>query len=173
MPVMAYLDESQRSRYLVCATLVDSADLSTVRALAQSLRMPGQHRWHFKSESDRRRKTILSALASCGRVRGLVYTSRAPETLARAGCLTALVPDLIEHGVSQLTLESRAGRDDEDRPVLYEALRKAGAGMPYQHRRPVAEPALWWPDAVAWAYGAGGDWRRRIAPIVARIRHLP
>jgi hypothetical protein len=173
MPVMAYLDESQRSRYLVCATLVDSGDLSTVHALAQSLRMPGQHRWHFKSESDRRRKTILSALASCGRVRGLVYTSRAPETLARAGCLTALVPDLIEHGVSQLTLESRAGRDDEDRPVLYEALRKAGAGMPYQHRRPVAEPALWWPDAVAWAYGAGGDWRRRIAPIVARIRHLP
>src|SRR5436309_905714 len=109
MPVMAYLDESLRSRYLVCATLVDTADLATVRALALSLRMPGQHRWHFKSESDRRRKTILSALASCGRLRGLVYTSRDHETPARADCLTALVPDLLEHGVTRLTLESREG----------------------------------------------------------------
>lgn len=170
---MAYLDESHRSRYLVCATLVDSADLATARALALSLRMPGQHRWHFKSESDRRRKAILSELASCGLLCGLVYTSRDRETRARADCLTALVPDLIEHGVTRLTLESRQGRDDEDRAVLYEALRKAGAELPYEHLRPVAEPALWWPDAVAWAYGAGGDWRRRIAPVVEKIRHLP
>ena len=109
----------------MCATLVDTGDLAAVRALALSLRMPGQHRWHFKSESDRRRKTILSALASCGLLRGLVYTSRDQETRARADCLTALVSDLVEHGVTGLTLESRAGRDE-----------LAGSRFPLPGRRP-------------------------------------
>jgi hypothetical protein len=30
------------------------------------------------------------------------------------------------------------------------------------------EPLLWVPDVVAWCYGNGGDWRRRVAPLVAR-----
>jgi hypothetical protein len=38
----------------------------------------------------------------------------------------------------------------------------------YEHLKPHEEPLLWVPDAVAWCYGNGGDWRRRVAPLVAR-----
>lgn len=38
--------------------------------------------------------------------------------------------------------------------------------LTYEHMRPHEEPILWVSDAVAWAYGAGGDWRRRVTPAV-------
>ena len=36
----------------------------------------------------------------------------------------------------------------------------------YDHRSSTSEPLLWAVDAVVWAVGAGGDWRRRVDPIV-------
>ena len=40
----------------------------------------------------------------------------------------------------------------------------------YEHLRPHEEPLLWVADAVVWAHGAGGDWPRRIAPMVSLVR---
>jgi hypothetical protein len=37
----------------------------------------------------------------------------------------------------------------------------------YDHRPSHAEPLLWAADAVCWAAGAGGDWQRRIAGVLA------
>jgi hypothetical protein len=34
-----------------------------------------------------------------------------------------------------------------------------------EHMRAFEEPLLWLPDALAWAHGAGGEWRQRIAVI--------
>jgi hypothetical protein len=28
---------------------------------------------------------------------------------------------------------------------------------------------LWVPDAIAWAYGCGGEWRRRSQPVVVDV----
>jgi hypothetical protein len=39
-------------------------------------------------------------------------------------------------------------------------------GPAYEHLRSHEDPALWIPDVLAWCHGAGGDWRRRIAPLV-------
>jgi hypothetical protein len=36
----------------------------------------------------------------------------------------------------------------------------------YAHVPPTTEPMLWVPDAIAWAYGNGGDWRRRAARLI-------
>jgi hypothetical protein len=36
----------------------------------------------------------------------------------------------------------------------------------FDHRPSRGEPLLWAADAVAWAVGAGGDWKRRIDPVV-------
>jgi hypothetical protein len=36
----------------------------------------------------------------------------------------------------------------------------------YDHQPAPGEPLLWAADAICWAVGAGGDWRRRIAAIV-------
>lgn len=43
------------------------------------------------------------------------------------------------------------------------------AELAYEHLRPHEDPALWIPDAVAWCFGAGGDWRRRISALVEDV----
>jgi len=35
-----------------------------------------------------------------------------------------------------------------------------------------SEPLLWIADATAWCVGAGGDWARRIAPVLAGVIDL-
>lgn len=42
----------------------------------------------------------------------------------------------------------------------------------YEHRRAHVEPPLSLPDAVAWCWVRSGEWRRRIAPIVAHVRQV-
>ena len=42
----------------------------------------------------------------------------------------------------------------------------------YEHRRAHVEPLLSLPDAVAWCWVRSGEWRRRIAPIVAHVRQV-
>jgi hypothetical protein len=37
---------------------------------------------------------------------------------------------------------------------------------------PDEEPLLWVSDAVAWAMGAGGDWRRRVEPMIDEVVRL-
>ncbi|GHF77951.1 hypothetical protein FHX82_004368 [Amycolatopsis bartoniae] len=41
--------------------------------------------------------------------------------------------------------------------------------LTHQHLNSASVPLLWVPDAVAWCYGAGGDWRRRVMPIVSKV----
>ena len=40
------------------------------------------------------------------------------------------------------------------------------------HLSPYEEPLLWVSDAVAWAVGAGGDWRRRVEPMIDEVVRL-
>lgn len=42
----------------------------------------------------------------------------------------------------------------------------------YEHRRAASELLLAAPDAVAWCWAKGGDWRRRIEPIVTDVREV-
>lgn len=41
--------------------------------------------------------------------------------------------------------------------------------LTYEHLPSTAEPLLWIFDTVAWCHGAGGDWRRRVEPVVAQV----
>src|SRR5262245_11126631 len=54
-------------------------------------------------------------------------------------------------------------------------MRQLGRVTPftYDHRSSDTDPALWAADAVCWAVGAGGHWRRRIDPVLTRRAHLP
>lgn len=38
----------------------------------------------------------------------------------------------------------------------------------YEHRRAATEQLLALPDAIAWCWAKGGDWRRRISPAVTQ-----
>lgn len=52
--------------------------------------------------------------------------------------------------------------------VITAALRRIGTGeLTFGHVGAHEEPLLWVPDAIAWAVGRGGDWRRRARSLVS------
>jgi hypothetical protein len=171
---MACGDESIRRRsYWLGAALVPVREVPNLNQLMRSLHLRGQRQLHCKSEGDPRRRAIISALVGFGSVRGLVYRAPRPVVEARASCLRALIGDLIDKDVSQLVLD----RVDEhqgvrDRVTIRESLRKHGADLQYQHASPWEYAGVQVADVIAWAYGAGGDWRRRIRPIIDKVADL-
>jgi hypothetical protein len=169
----AFVDESSRNgRYILCATLVDTLRLAEVRKLARSLCLPGQARWHFKSESDRRRRQIIDTLARCDAIKASLYIGNGLEVPVRHECLTELVYDLLDEKACRLVIESQEGQDPRDRGTILDAMHAAGGELNYAHLQPHADPGLWLSDAIAWAYGAGGQWRRRVQPAVDLVRDL-
>ncbi|GII76261.1 hypothetical protein Sru01_12430 [Sphaerisporangium rufum] len=160
----AFVDESARGGYLICAVAIAPADLPASRRALRKLCKPGQQRIHMASESDSRRREILSMIDGI-EVAAHVYQAelaKSAQRVVRDDCFRAAVPSLIAMGVSRLIIES-CNQDRQDRLVIHEALSKADAHdlLVYGHDRPALEPLLWVPDALAWAYGKGGDWRRR------------
>lgn len=171
MPVHVFVDESDRGSYLVCAAVVAPADLGPVRQVLRGFCMPGQRRLHFKSESNARRKQILDALVAA-RVRARIYRSRSSSTAAaRQSCLTVLVGDLLDMGAHRLVIESQQGQDVRDKHIVYNALRDRDAAddLTYEHMRPYEEPGLWAADAIAWAFGAGRQWRGQVDALVSTV----
>lgn len=164
-----FVDESERGGYLLAATLLEPAALHPTRTVLRDLLLPGCRRVHFKTEKDSRRRFIASSLVRAGHAVHL-YTARGPSEKVRAVLLERLVSDAIDFGVTRLVLDSRdpAG-NDRDRLVIGTRTKAREAGVVYEHINSWAEPALWISDAVAWCHGAGGDWRRRIDPIVGSV----
>jgi hypothetical protein len=172
----AFVDESRRkSTYLVAAVIVDPGDLRELRKLVRSLLLPGQKEVHFKKEKTDRRKIILSRLAACGPLVHLYRRECAGgEEIARQECLIALMVDLIELGATRLVLDSREVRDRHDLQTIKAVLGKhwEQSSFVYEHRVGTQESLLWIADVVGWCYGAGGEWRRRVMPLVAREVNL-
>ncbi|CAN5250293.1 hypothetical protein BH20ACT5_BH20ACT5_12840 [soil metagenome] len=61
-----------------------------------------------------------------------------------------------------------------DNQHLIEFTRAAGCRdtLRYEHRRASTDLALAIPDAIAWCWAKGDDWRRRIAPVVTNVRDV-
>lgn len=167
------VDESKRGRYLLVA--VSLTDPVAVRQAVTGLILPGQRRLHMVRERDSRRRLILSTLVASG-VQAVVYDAgrnHPTDVAARAACLAALVSD--QGGrAAQLILEQDDSLVRSDRLALYRAARQTGqAGtLEYVHERASSEALLAVPDAIAWAWPQGGDWRRRVAPLISNVRQV-
>jgi len=165
-----FVDESDS--YLVCAVLVPPAALATSRQAMRRLLCAGERRVHFNNESPARRRALLAAMDAVD-LRAWIYTSAASSVVARHACLTQLVHDLADQaGPTRLIIESREGRDEADRRTVFVAASDEDHALTYEHLRPHEEPLLWAADGICWAYGAGGDWRRRVALLVQRTTQL-
>lgn len=172
----AFVDESvRRQRYLLTMVDVANADLSRVRRSVDEVAPGGSRRTHFSAESDRRRKVVLGhfmALADEALIMATVFVAPylgGDDQFARDPCLRALVVACESRSVSRLVLDSRhVERDRVDRRTIAAAVR--GPALPdafeYTHRGSRDEPSLSLPDAIGWAWGAGGQWRRRVASAV-------
>ncbi len=164
MSTSAFIDESiRRDRYLICASVIDARNLTVTRQALRSLLSAGQRRIHFNSESDSRRRRFLSEIASLEVANIICSASGRDQVGARAAALHEVVVHLRRCGVRRLVLETRQGQDHRDRAVIRQVVTPDSATVfSYTHQTPRSEPLLWVPDAVAWAWGRGGAWRRRL-----------
>lgn len=51
--------------------------------------------------------------------------------------------------------------------------RRVAHELVYEHLRPHEDPALAIADAIAWCFGAGNEWRRRIMPVIEEVIGIP
>jgi hypothetical protein len=171
----AFVDESIRNGYLMSAAVIASGDLSVARGKLRELCKPGQRRIHMKDENDSRRREILSTLTGLG-LQVYLYRAQVAGRPVRAGrdeCLRALIPALLELDVTRLVIES-CSQDRRDNQVIQPIAQKfvADGRFAWLHSAPAADPLLWAADATAWAFGKGGDWRRRVNDLVASFVDL-
>ncbi len=86
----------------------------------------------------------------------------------------AVVSDAASFGAKSMILERDDSIVDFDKRVLFKEVRKWNHHEPirYSHDRAANEPLLWVPDAIAWSYVRGGDWRRRVRPLIESVIRL-
>jgi hypothetical protein len=61
-----------------------------------------------------------------------------------------------------------------DRKFLYEAVRAAGleGRVRYEHHRAKAELLLSVPDAIAWCWARGGQWKEHVKPAIMQVKQV-
>lgn len=169
-----FVNETKHNDYLLVAVVGPMHSLSEVRGVLRGLVLPGQRRLHMKSESDRRKRLIASAVVRAG-ISATVYDAGRrylTERDRRAACLRLLVEDAKRRGDTMVILEQDDSLVAWDRRVLYNSAHQAGVtdSLRYEHQRASTEPLLALPDSVAWCWAKGGDWHRRIASVVEEVR---
>ena len=169
-----FVDETKHRDYLLVAGVIIPGDLDPIRKAVRGLVLPGQRRLHMNAENNSRRKAIAAMIVD-NAVQATIYDAgrRYPtERDRRAACLQALVGDAARRGDVMLILEQDDTLVSWDNRHLIEYTRAAGCRdtLRYEHRRAASEQLLAVPDAIAWCWAKGGDWRRRIAPVVTDVR---
>jgi len=176
----AFSDESERANVMfVAIVFVPPGAVDDARTKLRGLLLPGQRRVHTSDESARRRRLLLDTIARIDDVSAVVLRYRRPMGVDRVGgrrvLLTAGTALVVHEGAKSWTLDDLPpSQRNRDRDTIGHALQRLAAPttVVYDHRRSHTEPLLWAADAICWAVGAGGDWHRRIATIVA-IQDVP
>jgi hypothetical protein len=166
----AFSDESERGSLLLLGVLV-VADRSLVDARRQlrSLLLAGQRRVHTAKESPTRRRLLLDVVGAL-EVSAVVLSARRPagtsRVLVRRQLLEAAAGVARDRGVTSWVLDRQdLAQASRDRQSIARVL---GHDYPlrYEHQPSHQEPLLWAVDALVWAFGAGGDWRRRVGHLI-------
>jgi hypothetical protein len=168
MNTHAFLDESARGPiYLMCAASVEVGQLDSARRSVRTLCAPGQRRIHFATEGDQRRRQLLSHFSALD-ARCFVYVAHHHDQVeARSAIVKHAALHLLGLGVGRIVLEARQGQDHRDRADLFGVVGgdRGGSTITYTHHTASAEPLLWIADAVAWAWGRGGVWRKQVVDL--------
>ena len=96
------------------------------------------------------------------------------ERERRAACLNALIEDHADVRNAHIVLDEDKTMVNFDNQKLIEYTRAAGCRdtVSYEHKRSHTDALLAIPDAIAWCWAKGGDWRRLIDPAVVNIRNV-
>jgi len=168
-----FVDESKRRGFLLAAAVIAPEALGGLRRQVTGLRLPRQRRLHFTAESDRRRKVILAAMIEAAGPCVIIYDAagRRSDREARDLAMARLVDDAAKIGAARLVIERDEPAVAGDRRIIRDRATLAGCldTLRYEHRRPHEDCLLAIPDAAAWCWAKGGDWRHRAGPLVSHV----
>jgi hypothetical protein len=107
-------------------------------------------------------------------IRIYMRTYRRNPEAARQICVERLLADLLARHAGRLVLDSREEQDQVDSRTIRRALRKhhEASQLTWEHADSTAELLLTLPDLAGWCYGAGGEWRKRIEPVLSDVVDL-
>lgn len=169
-----FIDETKAGGYTVVSAAIVAADVALMRKKVAELRKPGQRRIHFVKEKDSRRREILSAFGRLGVACQLYGAPGLTDAVARERCLVELIADAANSSVSRIVLERDNSIVEFDRRILFRELESHGIRdqVTYAHETSAAELLLCIPDAVAWSYARGGEWKTRVQPLLGGVKVL-
>ena len=159
-----FIDESKSKNYIICAVKVQTVKVPEIRKVLSGLRLRGQSRVHFVSESDRRRRHILSTIRKLD-FEVVFFVSKAKtDAEGRSRCLIGLVKDLNPEVSHQIWLEVDTNHLEQDRSIISQSLRAANlqTSVEFSHTGSNSQILLWLPDAMAWCENRGGPWRKEL-----------
>lgn len=167
-----YIDESKARNYLMATAVVMPSEYKPIRQTVRALLLPGQRRIHMKHERESRRRLILSRLVETGITATIYDAGGGPDSqiLRRMACIEAIVADMSDLNNTHLVFEQDDTLMQRDRECLIECVRATKSStLTYEHLKPSQEVLLGIPDAIVWAWAKGGDWRRRVEPIITTV----
>lgn len=154
---------------LLGVLVVPDRDLVDARRQLRGLLLAGQRRVHTAKESPSRRRLLLDAVGAL-EVSAVVLSARRPagasRALVRRRLLEAATVVVRDRGVTSWVLDRQdVAQASRDRQAIARVL---GHDHPlrYEHQPSHEDPLLWAVDALVWAFGAGGDWRRRVSHLI-------
>jgi hypothetical protein len=168
-----YVDETKERGCVLVASTHLGSEVDAVRKDLRRLALRGQHRIHMAKESDSRRKIIVDTLIAAG-VSATVYDAGRRydnDHAARTACLRAVVGDVPPVQLTHLVIEQDDTLVRWDRQQLVALVHAAGCqdSVRYRHERAKSELMLTIPDAIAWCWARGGEWRQRIRGVTTVI----
>ena len=168
------IDESKRKDYILCAVEIDMDIAPAARIAVNRLRLKGQRSIHFLTESDSRKKLILSTFAEIDFKATCFIARGRPDNVARGLCIGALVASLCSDENYVVIFDLDFSRLSADRQTLSLELRKRGMiqKVEYRHEEPHHEHLIWLPDAIAWSYARGWPWGAQLKRFNLKIQIL-
>lgn len=163
MPIHVFVDEIKSKGFLMAAAHCAADDVAVNRKALRSLLLPGQERLHFRSENNQQRKKILRVVADLRLVVDL-YAVGTNSHEARKRCLDAIVRD-VAASAERLVIERDDSTYEHDRRCLREAAHRFGCHetLRWDVLAAKADPLLWIPNAVAWSWVRGCEWKKAVA----------
>ncbi|MGL5809268.1 MAG: hypothetical protein ACRCYQ_04925 [Nocardioides sp.] len=159
----AWVDESvhvEAGLYVLAAVVADPTDRDMYYMALRAHLQPSRRRLHWRDEKAKERVRIAETVATLGLAHVAVVASGLDlrrQERGRRKCLERLLVQLSEDGAGPVWFESRGRSLDRHDLAMVTALRTQLV-IPRQVQvdfaRPLDEPMLWIPDAVAGAVAA-------------------
>lgn len=161
----AFIDESKRGRYMLCAVTVVNVDVAGVRRQLHKAKR-AHSTIHMKSLNPTERMAMARLLPTLGIDICLFSARGGRERVMRDVLLDQAARHLVDLEVTELVIES-CGQDHDDARILQRALRNhPGVRFRFAGKDELMlAPA----DVHAWCWGRGGKFKDIVKPITTDL----